>query len=349
MSEETPQRPTSRRVSGRLPVRRVPVRVAPTREPSRPVITPPPEKRPRRRIALIVTGVVVAVIALTVGLSYYFIYVAPLQATIIKVNDTSVNVGYFLRRLKYTSPDRDIFSLMQKITNEILIRQGAPRLGIEVTPQEIDEALRAAARGENESISEAEFNKWLRDQLNETHLSKAEFRELQATSMLASRLQDYLARQTPAAVEQVHLHLLVVENYEDALKAKERLGNGEEFASVARDMSTLANVVETGGDIGWLPLKALPSELRWVFYLEPGEVSEPVIYDEQTGSFAIYLVSEREEAREIDDAVMPLVKANLLQDWLTKEASNQKITFHGRKNGFDSETYTWLMWQLERQ
>ena len=83
--------------------------------------------------------VVLVVLGLGIGIGYYVIYVVPLQYTIIKVNYKEIKIDYFLRRLQGGTAD-DIFLMIEGITNEELIRQGAPRYGIEVTDEETSSA-----------------------------------------------------------------------------------------------------------------------------------------------------------------------------------------------------------------
>ena len=153
-----------------------------TRRPrgKRPVASTPEsaveEKRPsQRRTRLILGAVVLCVLGLAIGIGYYVIYVMPLQHTIIKVNDAEIDIDYFIRRMLIAGPTDDVFTMIETITNEELIRQGAPRYGIEVTDDELMAELRNSARGENETISETEFQSWYRDQRNESGLSEAEF------------------------------------------------------------------------------------------------------------------------------------------------------------------------------
>ena len=300
--------------------------------------------------------VVVVVLGLAIGIGYYVIYVVPLQYTIIKVNDKEIKIDYFIRRMQGSATD-DIFTMIEGITNEELIRQGAPRYGIEVTDEEVMDDLRAAARGENVAISEPEFRTWYRTQLNESGLSEAEFKELTRTYIMGGRLQEYLAARTSSVVEQVHLHYILVESYDDAVDAVTKLDEGADFGDLAAELSIDEASGERGGDLGWWPLDALgiwyetyyltPPES--VFELGIGEVGRPVMMDEEIDVFAIYMVSERAVAREIDEDKLDVVKGRQMEKWLVAETFAQEVTLHGRNNGFDSETHAWIQWQLARR
>ena len=314
------------------------------------------EKRPsRRRTALIAAAVVLVVLGLAIGIGYYVIYVVPFQYTIIKVNDVEISIDYFVKRLRGGTAE-DIFTMIESITHEELIRQGAPRYGIEVTDEEVMDELRTAARGENVAISEPEFRTWYRAQLNESGLSEAEFKDLTRTYIMSFRLQQYLGERAPSVAEQVHLHYILVPSYEDAQNAVTRLDEGADFAELAAELSLDEESGKLGGDLGWWPLDTLgityetyyltPPES--VFYLGVGEISGPSMMDQESEVFAIYMVSERAVAMEIDGDKLQIVRGRQMEKWLTAETVAQDVTLHGRNNGFDSETHAWIQWQLAR-
>ena len=315
------------------------------------------EKRPsRRRAALIWASVVLVVLGLAIGLGYYFIYVVPFQYTIIKVNDVEIKIDYFVRRLSGGTAE-DIFAMIEAITNEELIRQGAPRYGINVTDNEVMDELRNAARGENVSISEPEFQSWYRAQLNESGLSDAEFKELTRTYIMVALLQEYLAARTPSVAEQVHLHYILLDSYDGAVDAAARLDEGADFAELAAQISIDEESGQLGGDMGWWPLDALGltyetyylTPPKTLFNLDIGEASSPIMMEQDGEIFAIFMLSERAVAREIDEDKLEVVKSRQIEKWLTAETVGQDVTLHGRNNGFDSETHAWIQWQLARR
>ena len=150
----------------------------------------------------IIVSLVIALILIIVGVFYYQQYVAPFSRTVIRVDDTTVSMGDVLKRARL-SGTFDSMALLGALTNEQLVKIGAPRYGIEVSPEEVDRELRRRARGETESISEGEFKEWYRQQLNETRLSDSEYREIVHTQILTTRLHQYL-RETSSQDLSVH-------------------------------------------------------------------------------------------------------------------------------------------------
>ncbi|HEY91679.1 MAG TPA: hypothetical protein G4O07_07575 [Dehalococcoidia bacterium] len=320
---------------------------------------PEEEKKSSKKSRFILAAVILAILGIAIGIGYYFIYVVPLQHTIIKVNNAEINIDYFVRRMLISGTTDDIFTMIDTITNEELIRQVAPKppYNIEATEDQLMAELRVSARGENETISDAEFKSWYRDQRNESGLSDKEFKELSRTYLMASYMAEYLAERVSSVAEQVHLHMILVSGYEETTEVFERLDAGEDFFAVAQELSADAAGGEEASELGWWPREALgiksdtyyltPPE--WMFDLGIGAYSEPTIMDQESQTYAIFMVSERSPAREIDAEKLDIVKGRQLEMWLDSEASRNIITLHGRNNGIDSETHAWISWQISRR
>ena len=304
--------------------------------------------RKGRRTAFIIASVVITLILIIVGVSLY-INSAPFRRTIITVDDTSINMDYFLRRTRLAGVDPMV--MLEVLTNEQLIKIAAPQYVAEVTPADIDQALRRMASGESETISESEFKEWYRQLLNEIDLSDSEYREYVATGLLATRLHEYLAERVPTVAEQVHLHAILLETYEDGEEIRARWEAGEDFADLAKEVSVDEQSGEKGGDLGWLPRGVLVSGFDQVaFSLTIGDVSQPLAYASDPTSTEIFyyllMVSERADAREVDEDSLQILKDRVLDDWLLAEI---KLPEHEIEWDFNSEIYAWINWQLTQE
>lgn len=307
--------------------------------------------RKQRRTAFIIAAGVISLIVIIILVSLY-IGSAPLRRTIIRVDDTSINIGYFLKRARLTGSDPT--SMLQSLANEQVIKIQAPKYGIEVRPEDVDQELRIRARGASEDITETEFREWYRQQLNESRLSDSEYRELTRTSLLAAGLHMYLAERVPTAAEHVYLHIIVLETYYDALDIRARWEEGEDFADLAREASFDEETRDKGGDYGWVAGGILLPGFEYeVFRLSPGDVSDPIPYASDPSSeevfYYLFMVSEKDDAREMDEGSLETVRGQALANWLAQETGHHEVTYHGLNNGFDSETAAWLNWQLARE
>jgi len=295
---------------------------------------------------VIIISVFLAIIGIVVWVTHYFSEDQRyLRINVIVVDDTSIRMDYFIKRARISGIDA--MAMLDTIAKEQVIKMEAPQYVGEPTEYDIDETLRRIATGGSGDISESEFKEWYRQQLNETGLSDAEFRDFMYTNLLATRLQEYLADRMPTVTEQVHVHIIMVQTYDEAAKVRERWEEGEDFADLAREVSMDEESRENGGDLGWMP-KGVDELVDYAaFDLNIGDVSEPVSYTGQY--FYLFMVSEREVARQIEEEDLEVLKSKVVNDWLIVTSQEHKISFHGSKNGFDNIIYAWVNLQLAKR
>jgi hypothetical protein len=271
-------------------------------------------------------------------------------------------MDYLIRRMKYVDRTDDILLMVYEIIpTEMLVRQGAPRYDIEVTSEELDELLRTIARGENETISDAEFEAWYRNALNESKLSDAEYREWVGTYALEYRLNAHLSMNVPTVADQIHLYIIVLDSYGDAEAAITRINDGEDFSELALELSTDEASREQGGDIGWWPEGGgLNANLESrAFNLEIGEVnSVPILIDDDLnddieGKYIVCMVTEIQPLREIEEEKLTVLRYRAFEEWLSLERANSTILYGGmdwneqrQRYVFGSKTLAWLNLQL---
>src|SRR5512136_352847 len=223
------------------------------KQPETPAAVPveKPKRRNRYTPYFIAAAVVVALLAI-VSVPYYQQYIGPFRQIVLTVDNTTIRMSYLLQRIK--AADSDGLSMMESLTNEQLIRQGAPRYGITVTEKDVDDYLRQEAAGtDNHTVSDIEYREWYRQTVNESTLPESRFREMVTNSIYSTRLQEYLSTNMPKEVEHVFLYGILLSSYDDAVKAKERWTAGEDFSKLAAELSIESSAQENGGEIGWLP------------------------------------------------------------------------------------------------
>ena len=306
--------------------------------------------RKGRRTAFIIASVVIVLILIIVGVSLY-LNTAPFRRTIITVDDTSINMDYFLKRTKLASADPMV--MLEVLTDEQLIKIEAPRYVAEVSPEDVDQELRRIASGKSKTISESEFKEWYRQLLNETGLSDSEYKEFVATNLLATRLHEYLAERVPTVTEQVYLHAILLDT-EDMEKIWEKVDEGEDLNKLTTEIWQDKQSEGKVEDAGWLPRGVLGSGFDQVaFNLTIGDVSAPLLIGKlsqtEESDYFIIMVSEKADAQEVDEDSVQILKAKALDAWLLEEIKFHEIGWHGLKNGFDSETYAWINWQLTKE
>jgi foldase protein PrsA len=314
------------------------------------------EVKTSRRRRLIVVGVVVLVILGILAIPFYQHYISPFNRTVITADNLQISMRYFLERTRLAGSDP--LTMLESLTDELVIRIMAPQYGIQVTDADIEGELRSMASGGTGDISDVEFNEWYRQVLNDSGASDSQYREMVGISLLSSRLQEYLAERVPTVAEQVHLHVIVVQEYEEAQDVVARLEGGEDFATVAREVSIDATSRDNGGDLGWLPPVILPDYRSLIAALGVDEVSGPIPYYNQTSSsssgaltpsyYYIFMVSERDSARELSEEDLAVIRSMALELWLDEEVPKHEVRYYGLYGGgFDSRTLAWMNRHLQ--
>jgi foldase protein PrsA len=215
------------------------------------------------------------------------------------------------------------------------------------------------ATGDGEPITQSEFKEWFRQLINDSRLSEEEYHDIIATQLMAEFFYEVISDAAPTTAEQVRLHIILTDTEEEAEETRARWAAGESFADLAREVSLDPMTRDKGGDYGWIPRGvAFESRLDDVaFELEIDQVSQPLPYydtaatDPNSPSYVNYhliMVTEKSDSREVDEEYLDTVYAGAFDDWLNQLYGQHEIQYHGINNGFDSETYAWINWQLQK-
>ena len=307
--------------------------------------TPPTLNLVQVVILIVVVAVIVGGVA---GFAIYRDRVKPLQTKVLIVDDESVEMRYFLKRVRMVG--REPLEVLQLLTRELIITQTAvkPPYGIEVTDQDVENYMReTAARGDADTITDEEVKEWYRQALNDSELNDAEFRELMRRNLISLRLTDYLGERMPTVVEQVRLYMIVFASPEASSDVIAQLEEGADFLELARSEANADEKLRAkGGDVGWLPREAMRPELAAVFDLPVGQPSRLLALG--ANAYAVAMVGERAAAREMEPESREAAKSTALTNWFNQEYQYHNVEFHGFSNGYDSETDLWVKWQLQR-
>lgn len=307
------------------------------------------------RVKFLVLASIIAVVLAAGGLLAYSYISDPIRKTVLTVDDTSVSLGYFAKRVGMSEYPPD--DVLEQLVYEQVVKIVAPSYGISVDESEVDQALRmeaATVPGDTtgnatnvrmSQMTDAEFADWYSEQLAMTGFTDAEYRDIVRSDFLAMHLDQYLVSAVPVEGEQAHINVIVLSSLEDAEKARTRVVSGENFAAVARELSIDNQTKEGGGDLGWVPRDVTPFDVL-VFGLTTGEVSQPVTMEGTSfgpGSYALFMVSEKESIRPIAESFRQILRARALNNWLKKEVPRHEV-----KTNLDDESRAWVSAQIER-
>jgi hypothetical protein len=174
-----------------------------------------------------------------------------------------------------------------------LVRDEASKRGFSASPEELDAALQQEMSnyplgglrfsgllpfsGELLSVEKAreeirallQKGDFLTEEEHRTHVLEA--------TVLRRELQEALGADVKTSGEQVRARHILVETEEQAKQVQERLGKGEDFAAIAKEVSTDTSNKDQGGDLGWFTRGRMVQEFEQAaFSLKPGETSGPV-------------------------------------------------------------------------
>lgn len=292
---------------------------------------------------VIIVSVVIAVGLAVAGVFYYKINVAPFRKVVLTVDNHVTRMDYFLKRIRMAGTDPNL--TLQQLTYEQIIKILAIQYGIVISTSEVDEKLREeATNSTSEVMTDADFQEWYANRLKTTELSDSDYREIVSTNLLAIHFLEYLAKDIPTTTEQIHLYIITVANSEDAIDARSRIADGENFSTIAREISLDVQTKSRGGELGWIPRGVTPYD-DVIFQLAVGQISDPVAIDPNspgTSQYAIFMVTEKDPDRKIDANPMEVLRSRALYDMIL-----QQIPQHV-KYSYTVEDNEWVTKQLAK-
>ena len=254
------------------------------------------QQRTRKIITIVGLAVIVAVVAI-LGVGYYSAEVRPYTRAVIKVNDTTLNMRYYINVLRLYRgngqsgiPDEYLpdYVASQMIQQE-LVRQGAASLGMQV----------------ERSDAEAKLTKANVPVMRETVDS-------QVTSDLVDKLrEEYFTPKVAVNQPQVHVQAMLLESADAAQQMKARLAAGETFDNLAEELSKEGITKSKKGDLGWVAGHEaellLGSEKVGSLMLgaAAGSISDPVYDDTVTKGFGFWVVRVLEKTDASSDGATP--------------------------------------------
>jgi hypothetical protein len=296
-----------------------------------PVIRPKPRKPsagwdPERRNQLLVVALGVFIVAAVLGISlfgYYQTKIKPKGATVLQVGDRSFSLRYMERRLRYdvrngntsyaANPSQAASMLVNEVGREELMREGAPDKGVDLSDEAIDAEIR---RRLNVPVTADQntFAAAYADAVRSSGLSTQGYRDVIAGGLAQQALQPKFQEEAPTVADQVRFRIIAVNIEDDAKTALDRLNNGEDFATVAQDLSLDTSSKDNGGERDWTPRGLLEPALDGaLFSLDVGQTSDII-----SGQNYLYIVQvlERQDQRETTDSQRSQLASQAFEQWL---------------------------------
>ena len=307
----------------------------------------------KNRFGVFVVIAVVLAVGAVAGFGIYSERVAPFRTVVVRVDDDrEVRMRYFVKRMA-ASRTQSMQLLNTLVREEIILKAASqPPYNIRLSDDDVEAFARLLAQAGGEAITDAEYQEWFRQQLNNSGFSEAEFLGLMRRNLTAQRLSEYLGERVETVAEQVLLQVVLAPDAATAQSVAGRLDAGESFGKLALEFNPAA-LQDSEGEWGWFPRAALPPGLNSLAFdqLAVGEHAGPVPLPQPGGDpvFAMVRVADRAAAREVTGLALETVKLRALDRWFAEERPLHEVSFHGFNNGYDAETDAWVNWQIQRQ
>jgi parvulin-like peptidyl-prolyl isomerase len=301
----------------------------PKREVSKRQLSQWQRQKRRQRLFLILGISVIAAVGGIIGRGWYVGQYLPMHEVVIRVNDTEFNMGYYIKMLEITGANYPQYlpyltdQVVTAIEENELIREGAEGAGITATNSEVDEMLKKF----------------------DPPLSR-DYRDLIRAEILKGKVRDvYLDSMVPTSDAQRHIMAMFLESESQANEVRDRLKGGEDFGTLAGELS-LESLSQTGnGDLGWHPSGVLSQTMGtsipddYAFTMTVGALSQP-LYDEaetkSVGYWLVKVVDKNEEEQKFQLQVMLLGSEQEAQEVITRLGNGEDFATVAKELSQDS-------------
>ena len=324
----------------------------------------------KQRMAFAIISLLLLVVAGIMVAGYVIIFVLPPQQLVVRVNDVEYTRGDMVKLLRlrqatletigqtFRSSD-DVFQALQLIVENEIISQSSAKLGLSITREELDDRIRGImvpsadeALGKSEDQVQREFAERYRQYLNMTQVTEDEHRALVQRALLREKVRQLVGDSVPTVDEQVYLHRIVMHNQDEIdtmiTNLTDSIGDDKSAANirgifkiVVREFSRDPGAVQSGGEVGWLPIGVDEDYERAFFDLEIGELSAPVPNIDNPQNLYFFMLSDKADSHPVSERNKDVLKTGALQVWLNEERVN-----HDVYAVFNSEIYGWILNEL---
>ncbi len=232
---------------------------------------------------------------------------------------------------------------VEELIDSEIARQKAEQLGIEVSDEEVDQAIDDDFRGALTQqaqepitgteelptptpVSQADVDDLYDRVIDAMNISDSAFRTIVRRTLMLEKVQEALAAEVPTTGLVADVQLIKTETEDEAISAKERIEGGEDFAIVAQEVSTDTLTAESGGAVGMVTPGQLSGRYgadldAYVFSLDAGELG----LVESDGMFYVVLVVDRDENGTLPEEVLSQRQSAALTDWLEEQKNSPDV------------------------
>ncbi len=203
--------------------------------------------------------------------------------------------------------------VLAQLIDDTLIEQQADALKLNPSDGEINTRVQQVI---DDAGGKAKFDEYL----SKNQLTIEDLCQQIRANVFSEAIMNYVTKDLPTQVEQVHVAHILFAKKEDADAALQKLKAGADFAALAKQVSQDEATRDNGGDLGWFPRNVMPPEFEQAaFALQAGENSGVV--STQLG-LHIIKVLERDAKRALAPEMVQNQRLAAFSVWL--EAARAK-------------------------
>jgi hypothetical protein len=283
-----------------------------------------------QRLVLIAGGAIVLIVVLLLGVGWYQSYSQPYGQTVISVGSISVKMRYFISRMKQLVPEfsnadpQVVVSALpeatkQSIESDLVVLQRADRLGISVTPAQVDSAMLSdlglpTNSGADYATARSGMEAAVKAKLGSTGLNLAEYRRDIQAQALAVEVKKKLVADYPKVGPEAKYETIAAPSQGDAQKFLDRLNSGTDWEALASEIHNNPNSGSLQQNDFQPKLQVDDKLVDPLFQLDPG--GHTGVVATLDGKFVIARLIEKDEQHPISDDQMTAIAPKLYSNWL---------------------------------
>ena len=152
--------------------------------------------------------------------------------------------------------------------------------------------------------------------------SREELRELLKAQLLRDQMIAEITKDTKPEAEQVWARHILVATEEEAKAVRARLAAGEDFAALAKELSTDTSNKDNGGDLQWFSKEAMVAPFsEAAFSMQVGDISDPV---QSTFGYHIIQVLGH-EVRPLTAEAFKQATDTVFSQWIDTQKTELKV------------------------
>lgn len=313
---------------------------------------------------------ILAVLLAVLGWAFWNEFVAPPRALAIRVGDVEYTRGDVVDLIRFNQRlseeigvpfqlGTSVFEALQTIQEAELAYQLAPRYGVSVSPEEVDERIEfilgfAIQANNASSPDERELNieETKRQFLNRVGLPESVWRDFLKKVLFQERLREVVGNDIPRIQPQVHVYEIKLRsnNAQTVAQIERELKAGESVEGLVLQFSDSPEVRRDRGDLGWTPRGITTPQIDRMLFgtkedgsrILPLRTPSPPQLDRESGMWSVLIVEEFQEARELEPNTLELLKDRAMTIFLNEQRKSIDLYLD-----LDSEITSWVNKQVK--